>query len=239
MTPERRAELFVRVERALDVPMLILAEVFLCLGLAIPVFPLAPAATAVLEGILWLIWGVFAVELAVKTYLAPDRRRYLTTHWIDVLMVALPFLRPLRLLSILVVVSRSWEQAKRVLRRRTFSLIGVVSVITVLLTASMMYALERSAGGPIDTVADALWWSLSTITTVGYGDVYPVTNAGRGVAVFLMLTGISLFGLLTARVAAFLVEEDERDTQQPKLDDIVARLERIEQQMQENRGTRD
>ena len=57
--------------------------------------------------------------------------------------------------------------------------------------------------------------------------------AGRGVAVFLMLTGISLFVLLTARIAAFLIEEEERDTQQPRLDDIVARLERIERQLQE------
>jgi len=233
MTPERRAELFVRLERALDVPMLILAVVFLCIVLATEVFVLAARATAVLEGILWLIWGIFAVELVVKTYLAPDRRRYLVTHWIDVVTVALPFLRPLRLLRIVVVVGRSWEQARRVLRRRTFSLIGMVSVITVVLAGTLMYAFERGAGGPIDTVADALWWALSTITTVGYGDVYPVTTAGRGVAVFLMLTGISLFGLLTARVAAFLVEEEERDTQQPKLDDIVARLERIERQVQE------
>lgn len=235
MTPERRAELFLRVERALDVPMLILAVVFLCIGLATEVFALTPEVTVVLEGILWLIWGIFAVELIVKTYLAPDRRRYLATHWIDVLTVALPFLRPLRVLRILVVVGRSWEQAKRVLRRRTFSLIGVVSVITVLLSATLMYALERRAGGPIDTVADSLWWALSTITTVGYGDVYPVTTGGRGVAVFLMLTGISLFGLLTARVAAFLVEEEERDTQQPKLDEILARLERIERRVQESR----
>jgi voltage-gated potassium channel len=233
MIPERRAELFTRLERLLDVPMLLLAVLFLVILLALEVFTPAPATSAVLEGVLWLLWGIFALELLVKAYLAPNRRHYLLSHWLDVLMVALPFLRPLRLLRIVVVVGRSWEQARRVLRQRTFSLIGAVSVITVALAATLIYAFERRSDGPIATVADALWWALSTITTVGYGDVYPVTMAGRGVAVFLMLTGISLFGLLTARIAAFLIEEDERDTQQPRLDDIVARLERIERQLQE------
>ena len=109
-------------------------------------------------------------------------------------------------------------------------------MITVLLSATLIYGFERNAGGPIDTSADALWWALSTITTVGYGDVYPVTAAGRGVAVFLMLTGISLVGLLTARVAAFLVEEGEQETELPKLDEILVRLERIERQVQDRRA---
>jgi voltage-gated potassium channel len=88
-----------------------------------------------------------------------------------------------------------------------------------------------NARGPIQTFMDALWWSVATITTVGYGDVYPITPGGRSVAVFLMLTGISLFGVLAARIAAFFVEEEQRETQDPRLDAIVERLDRIEQQL--------
>lgn len=92
-----------------------------------------------------------------------------------------------------------------------------------------MVVAEQGSGGPITTFADAVWWALTTITTVGYGDTYPVTALGRGVAVFLMIAGIALFGLLTANVAAFFVEEDAADRTQAELAQINQRIERIEQ----------
>ena len=210
--------------------MLVLALVFLVAVVLPEVAAISSSAQLILDGIGWLIWGAFLLELVVKTYLAPDRWRYLLSHWPDVLIVAVPFLRPLRLLRIAVVVARFWTQLRSVLRRRTFSLLGVTSLSAVALGATLIFIVERHADGPIQNFADALWWAITTITTVGYGDVYPTTQAGRGVAVFLMLAGISLFGLLTARVAAFFVEDEDRATEAPKLDEILARLERIEQQ---------
>ncbi|HYU19715.1 MAG TPA: potassium channel family protein [Chloroflexota bacterium] len=189
-----------------------------------------------LEGIEWFIWAVFAFELVVKTYLAPNRTRYLVSHWPDVLTVAVPFLRPLRLLRVVVVGARLWKQARVVLRDQTFSVIGMTSLTAVCLSAALVYEAEHGGDGPIQTFADALWWAVSTITTVGYGDVYPKTNAGRGVATLLMLVGISLFGLLTARVAAFFVEAGEADQETPKLNEILERLERIERQNAELRA---
>ncbi|MDP8922010.1 MAG: potassium channel family protein [Chloroflexota bacterium] len=99
------------------------------------------------------------------------------------------------------------------------------------MAATLVYLAERGGEGTIQTFPDALWWAAATITTVGYGDVYPMTPAGRGVAFLLMLVGISVFGLLTARVAAFFVapaESDARNDADDKLDEILARLERIE-----------
>lgn len=106
--------------------------------------------------------------------------------------------------------------------------IGVTSLALVLVGATLMVVAEQGAGGPIATFADAVWWALTTITTVGYGDTYPVTALGRGVAVFLMIAGIALFGLLTANVAAFFVEEDAVDRMQAELAQINQRIERIE-----------
>jgi voltage-gated potassium channel len=102
-------------------------------------------------------------------------------------------------------------------------------VLAVAAAALLVYVAERGGDGPIQTYGDALWWAASTITTVGYGDVYPKTAAGRGVAVLLMLIGVSLFGLLTARVAAFFVETEER-AEHSKFDEILRRLERLEVQ---------
>ncbi|MGH2351006.1 MAG: potassium channel family protein [Chloroflexota bacterium] len=239
---ERRATLLAHVERATEIPLLVLAVVFLVV-VALPEITRLPApwlqAFNALDG---MIWGIFALELLVRLYLAPQRRRYLVAHWPDVLIVALPFLRPLRLLRILVVVSRLWRQARSVLRYRTFSFLGVTALLATALAAAAMYLVERGGEGPIQSFADALWWAIATITTVGYGDVYPKTPTGRGIAVFLMLLGISLFGLLTARIAAFFVEEGEDDDQDKEqegehqartLEAILARLERIEARLGE------
>ena len=78
----------------------------------------------------------------------------------------------------------------------------------------------------------------ATITTVGYGDVYPKTPAGRGAAVALMLVGISMFGLLTARVAAVFVESDEEEqgSKDPRIAEILRRLERIERSLAREPG---
>ena len=225
---QRRRELSLRIERATRLPMLFLSTVFL-LVLAIPeLVQVSEEIAAGLEVVGWLIWAVFAFELGVMTYLADDRRRYLMTHWADVLTVALPFLRPLRLLRVIILSLRVWSEAKELIRQRTFSVVAVTSLLCIWAAATLVYMAERSGDGPIETYADALWWAAATITTVGYGDVYPKTPTGRGIAFLLMLVGISVFGLLTARVAAFFVESDAPDDANAKLDNILARLERIE-----------
>src|SRR6185436_1390532 len=120
MTPEARQPLFDRVERATELPMLLLAFVFL-VAVAVPeLVDLSPEMALVFEGVTWFVWAAFAFELIVKTYLAPNRRHYLVTHWIDVLTVAVPFLRPLRVLRVVAVVIRFWVEARTVLRERTF-----------------------------------------------------------------------------------------------------------------------
>lgn len=228
----RRRELSDRIERASRLPMLILSVVFLA-AMALPEFvALSPEAENGLEVVGWLIWAVFAFELGVMTYLAEHRRRYLANHWVDVLTVALPFLRPLRLLRVAILGVRVWSEARDLIRHRTLSVIAITSLVCMWAAATLVYMAERGGEGPIETYGDALWWAAATITTVGYGDVYPKTPAGRGVAFLLMLVGISVFGLLTARVAAFFVESEDRGDADGKLDEILARLDRIERHYQ-------
>ncbi len=97
----------------------------------------------------------------------------------------------------------------------------------------LVLSVEEGADSSIESFGDALWWATTTITTVGYGDTYPVTGPGRGVAAFLMISGIALFGVLTANIAAFFVErttegDDEREVS-AKLDEILRRLDLLEQ----------
>ncbi|MCC6179383.1 MAG: potassium channel family protein [Chloroflexi bacterium] len=238
----RRREISERVERAIRVPMLVLAIVFL-LAVALPELALLPAEVELaLEAVNWLIWAVFAFELAVMTYLAPDRRRYLLVHWVDVLTVAVPALRPLRVLRILILSLRIWAEAKDAIRQRTMSVIAITSVLCIWAAATLVFFAERGGDGPIASYEDALWWAVVTITTVGYGDVYPKTAAGRGIAFALMLVGISIFGLLTAKIAAIFVEAEGQDKAaeaadtQRQLEEILVRLARIERHLARERA---
>ena len=215
-------------ERATEVPLLALALLMVPLLLAPYVVELSPEADSALRGIEWIIWGVFAADLAARTYLAPRRVSYLVTHWYDVLIVVMPFLRPLRTFSIWRIalrapyLVRSARTASALLRRRgvngALSAAGIALVVSTLI---VFYA-ERGAAGPIDSIDTATWWALATITTVGYGDAYPVTHLGRGVATFLMLVGIGLFGVLTAQVAAFFIEQRDEDTTNELIAEIRA-----------------
>jgi voltage-gated potassium channel len=234
---ERRRQLSERVERALRLPMVLLSLVFLA-AVALPeIAQLPPEQEETLEAINWLIWALFAFELGLMTYLAPDRRRYLLSHWIDVLTVLVPFLRSLRVLRIIVVTARLWTEVRVLIYQRTFSTVAMTSLGSALVASTLVYVAERGGEGPIQTFPDALWWAAATITTVGYGDVFPKSPAGRGIAVLLMLIGISVFGLLTARVAAIFVEANEEDNNGKKLDEVLARLERLEQQLHRRPGS--
>lgn len=234
-TQERRRQLSERIERASRLPMVLLSIIFLA-AVALPeLVDVAPDLDESLEAINWFIWAVFAFELLVMTYLAPDRVRYLMRHWIDVLTVFVPFLRPIRLLRIAIVSARLWSEVRVLIYQRTFSTVAMTSIVSAISAATLVYAVERGGEGPIQTYPDALWWAAATVTTVGYGDVFPKTAAGRGIAFLLMLVGISVFGLLTARVAAIFVEAQEEDHNGRKLDEVLARLASLEQELQQQR----
>ena len=153
-----------------------------------------------------LAWPVFLADYGLRLALADHRWRFVRQNWVDGLAVLLPLLRPLRVLS-LVRVARVLD------RRLTTSLHGRVAAY-VTLTASLVVFMaslavldaERGApGASITGYGDAVWWALTTITTVGYGDEYPVTGEGRLVAVLLMVSGIALLGVVTAAVASWFV----------------------------------
>ncbi|ENM5732112.1 potassium channel family protein [Vibrio mimicus] len=226
-----RKKLLEKVENTTETPMLILSVIYVVVALLPDIAVLSPEDLEFLDGLLWIVWGIFATELLVKIFVSPKPLQYMVQNWPDVLIVAMPFLRPLRFLRILLVLPKAWRQTRSVLRQKTFSFIGLTSLSTVLLSAAFVYLVEKGTPSPINSYSDALWWAMSTITTVGYGDMYPVTGFGRGVAVFLMLTGITLFGLLTASVASFFVEDDTAKKDHVTINTLLEKSEQLEMQL--------
>lgn len=206
-----------RWERRNEVPLLLLAVAFL-VAYAWPI--LDPRLSRSLESSLavvsWAVWAAFALDFAARIALAEDRRTYAAQHWYDVALLALPMLRPLRLLRVLAFARVLSRTVTRSLAGRATLYVAGTAIASVCLGALAVLDAERgSPRATITSIEDALWWACTTVTTVGYGDFYPVTTMGRLVAVALMLVGIALIGSVTAAVAAWFVEQvaEERDEQ--------------------------
>ena len=224
---ERSDEALDRFTRATELPMLLLAISMIPLLLIPWLLELSANVNRTIVAIDWFIWAAFVFELGTKTYLAPARRRFLIRHWYDVLLVVLPFLRPLRVVRsaralrllrvtrLLTFVARLSKTTRVVLTRHRLDYTLAVAMTAVFASAAAVYYLERGIEGSIDDFGTALWWAIVTVTTVGYGDYSPSSAAGRGVAVLLMLIGIGLFGIVAANIAAlFITNEDEAGSEE-------------------------
>jgi voltage-gated potassium channel len=161
----------------------------------------------------WVCWFAFALDLIYGIWKAESKKEYLKRHPLELASVLLPFLRPLRLMR---VISFGSLALQKVAIGRQFAITVKVAVSAVFISyiaAIQITISERTVeGSNIKTFSDGLWWAVTTVTTVGYGDRYPTTTEGRLLAVLLMITGISLVGVITASVAAWFVKlsQDEK-----------------------------
>ncbi|MFR0352352.1 potassium channel family protein [Streptomyces sediminimaris] len=202
-----------RWEHRTQRPLLALAVVF-ALAYAVPIVDTSAghSLTAVCTVVEWVVWGAFAADYLARLALTGDRKGFVRAHWPDLCAVVLPVLQPLRLLRMvatLLLVGRRARMANQI--RLTTYVAG--SVVGLLMFGSLaVLSVEReSPEGNIRTLGDALWWSFTTMTTVGYGDHAPTTGLGRVIAVGLMLSGIALLGVVTANIAAWFLARFEKD----------------------------
>lgn len=237
-----------KVARRFELPLVVAAL------LVIPVLAVEQARPGqpweALTGVLnWAIWLVFATEMVVMLAIVPSRAHWLREHPLEVAIVVLtpPFLpaglealrvfRLLRLLPLLLSAGRI---------RRLFSLdglryAGVLGAVSIIGGGAAFAAVERTPERPLSTW-DGIWWAVTTATTVGYGDIFPMTDEGRAVAVGVMLVGIGFIALVTGAVAQrFIAPPIEQEVAEVvseervlgELKDISARLDRLEQALRE------
>ena len=225
-----------RFKELAELPLLIAALALIPILAAPYIFDISDRVNDVLAAAAWFIWAMFVVEYITLFTLAPNRWRMFRTHIFDLLIIVLPFLRPLRaarsarLLRLLTISGRIGVGFKAIAGRKGVRVFGLVVILVVVVGALLTYAFEAShPDANIESLPDALWWAVVTATTVGYGDHSPVSVEGRAVAVVLMLVGIGLLGVITANIAAFFVEADENEHNQ----ELLERLARIEHMLTE------
>jgi voltage-gated potassium channel len=205
----QREALLARIEQLTELPLLVVSFIMIPILVGPFVWDLSTAEKATFASINALIWIAFAADLAFKLSISTHRIRYLKSHWLEVLIVVIPVLRPLRIIAIILYGSRAFRNSRR-LGQTDFLLVYAAGM--VVLAATIVTTVEHDASGAtIGSFADALWWSLVTVTTVGYGDFTPVTATGRAVAAVLMVGGIGFFSGLAANFAAILIHSESRD----------------------------
>ena len=203
---ERREVMLDRIERMTELPLVILSFAMVPLLTAPFFWELSPSSKDLVIALDTFVWALFAADLMVKLAIAPQRMKYIRQHWLDVLVVLIPLARPFRILRILVYGSRAYRGAVRLLR---VDFLVAYAIGLVLVVATVVTSVERGHDSDLGSFPDALWWSVVTVTTVGYGDIVPVTQVGRGFAYVLMIGGIGLFSALTANIASVLVRKDD------------------------------
>lgn len=220
--------------------MLTLSFVSLALLGITVAFPLNEATENLIHYADTAICVLFFIDFLILFYRAENKAKYFFTWgWLD-LLSSIPFLdafrlgRASRIVRILRVL-RGLRAARLfttfIVEKRTESGLlsaALVVIVLVLISSLAILQFESGAEGNIQTAGDALWWSLTTITTVGYGDHFPITPEGRVVAVVLMFAGISLFGVLSGFLAAWFVAPNS-GKQQVELETLRMELAEIKQ----------
>jgi voltage-gated potassium channel len=161
---------------------------------------------------------VFLADFVYRLYHAPSKLQFMKWGWIDLISSIPTFeyaragraLRLIRLLRILRAFRSTKVLLQHVFRRKahgTFTTALIIAMLMLLFSSIAILQVETASNSNITSAEDALWWAFVTITTVGYGDKFPVTTEGRIIAMFLMTTGVGLFGIFTGFVASLFVED--------------------------------
>jgi voltage-gated potassium channel len=195
----------------------------------------------------WAIWVIFAAELAIVFWVAPRKRAAMRAHWLDIAIVVVTvplygrllaslrlvrLARLMRLTRAVVVISRALQAERRLTSYATFRFVALATVLLVVIAGAVQAEVDQK---DFTTFWDGVWWAMVTVTTVGYGDLYPHTVAGRIVGIVLMLTGIGFLAVLTATIASYFVKADRQD----ESSEILNALHRLEADVAElkSRGT--
>jgi voltage-gated potassium channel len=200
-----------------DLFIVILSVYVLAALLVDTFFQLDPETSRLLYIIDDLICIVFLIDFFLRYRRASSKTAFMKWGWID-LISSIPtfeYLRYGRLVRLfrLVRVLRAFRSVKfisnHVFKNKaqgTFATVTTIAFLMIVFGSVAILQVERDIESNIRTAEDAIWWSFVTITTVGYGDMYPVTMEGRVIAGFMMITGVGLFGTFTGYIAAWFMD---------------------------------
>jgi voltage-gated potassium channel len=196
----------------------------------------------------WIIWSFFVLESTVLLCLVQNKLNYMKRNWMNsiIIFLGIPFiwqqtpmlgmLRGMQLLLMMRLMIPWWDTSVHFLSRNRLGTTLFVTFVTTTLAGTLMVVLDAKT---YKSPWEGIWWAWETVTTVGYGDIVPVTFEGRLLGIFMMLMGVAFLSLLTANFAAYFISrgtievEKTEDKILSTLKSIHARLDKIEHQLKD------
>jgi voltage-gated potassium channel len=199
--------------------LILVLSLYVLLSLLIStVFQLSGELTILLNYIDNVICIVFLIDFSIRFKNSENKLEFMKWGWID-LVASIPsvdFLRAGRLLRLirLLRVFRAlkstkliYEHINRNKKQSALTSVALISFLMVVFSSIAILQFEKDINSNIKTAEDAIWWSYVTITTVGYGDKFPITTEGRIIGAILMTTGVGIFGTFTALVSSWFIDK--------------------------------
>ncbi len=190
----------------------------------------------------WLVWGFFLAETTIIATLVDDRIAYLRQNWINLVIIIFGFpliwwyfpltgaLRALRILAMFSLVLHISKTARTFLSKHNLGTTLSFGFIVIIMAGFLMAGIDPGIESPMD----GIWWALVTIATVGYGDIVPVSIAGRLFGAVLIVMGLALISVLTASFAAFFINEDEKKKQN-QTEELLKKIHHLELEVKETK----
>ena len=237
-TVERRV-LLRAIQDRLEVPMLVLALIWIALFIVETV----RGSSAALTAASYAIWAVFVLQFAVEFIVAPGKLKYINHNWLTVLALMLPALRVLRvvriarlarlsrtagtlrgarLVRVVSSLNRGMRSLRATMRRRGFGYVMLLTTLVIAGGAAGMYTFEPAA---FDGYASALWWTAMLVTTIG-SQYWPESGEGRVLCLLLSIYGLAMFGYVTATLATFFIGRDKAQRSASPPTEAVSALRR-------------
>ncbi|QOV39581.1 potassium channel family protein [Streptomyces ferrugineus] len=207
--------LYTRWEQRTEIPLFLASLLFLATYAArVLAVSMPPGWRSLCWFTLLVLWLLFATDYLVRWILSGLRfPRFARTHFLHTVVVVLPLLRPLRIVPLYDAIQHRQGAPRLSLHARV---IAYASLSTLLLGfAGALAVFQQERGAPdttMRTFGDAVWWAAATISTVGYGDITPVTAGGRAIAMGMMAGGLALLGAVTGSFSSWLLQIFSRES---------------------------
>jgi voltage-gated potassium channel len=173
-------------------------------------YPVGHSVKTICLFINYLTWAAFVGDYLIQMKLSQSNKKYFMTHLFELLLIAIPFFRPLRALRALVFTTKASIRSRKALIKSIPTIITGQAILMIVIMGAAVLDIERGApGSNIKTPMDALWWGLVTITTIGYGDKFPVTTEGRLIAGVLIIFGVAMISAITASFASWILTQGD------------------------------
>lgn len=249
---DSKDEIAKEIEKRIEKPMIILSLLIIPILLVelgiVTTNPTYMSVAAIIDD---FIWFIFLFEYLLLVSLHSNKTQYTKKNWLNVLILlvsppvlsppsfasarSLRVLRALRFMRLLIPLKRGIEPIYEISTKNSFHHITFITIFFIIISGIIFGQIEH------EDVFDGIWWAITTVTTVGYGDLYPHTTYGKIYAITLMLIGIAFASVLTANIASYFVSKDTRSDAKntisenelilKKLDDLSLKIDELDEKI--------